>query len=105
MPVLCLGFNVLIAHTVCGMFGVALCARGMLGTMTRALTIDAYSPISDKADGTAVLSGMPDAVRENADCLVAAGNTTAALGKGLAIGLAALVASALLPPSASTPAS
>jgi len=74
---------------------VALGALGMLGTMTMALTIDAYGPISDNAGGIAEMAGMPETVRSLTDCLDAAGNTTAAIGKGFAIGSAALVSLAL----------
>merc|ERR1711879_966275 len=95
VPVICLGVTILIAHSLCGMFGVALGALGMLGTMTMALTIDAYGPISDNAGGIAEMSGLPEVVRERTDCLDAAGNTTAAIGKGFAIGSAALVSLAL----------
>merc|ERR1719155_293990 len=95
VPVICLGVTILIAHSVCGMFGVALGALGMLGTMTMALTIDAYGPISDNAGGIAEMSGLPEEVRGLTDCLDAAGNTTAAIGKGFAIGSAALVSLAL----------
>merc|ERR1711959_806059 len=95
IPVFCLGITVLIAHTYCGMFGVALGALGMLGTMTMGLTIDAYGPISDNAGGIAEMSGLPETVRGLTDCLDAAGNTTAAIGKGFAIGSAALVSLAL----------
>merc|ERR1712072_847176 len=95
VPVICLGVTILIAHTLAGMFGVALGALGMLGTMTMALTIDAYGPISDNAGGIAEMSGLPETVRELTDCLDAAGNTTAAIGKGFAIGSAALVSLAL----------
>jgi inorganic pyrophosphatase len=95
VPVLCLGITILIAHSLCGMFGVALGALGMLGTMTMALTIDAYGPISDNAGGIAEMAGLPEQVRERTDCLDAAGNTTAAIGKGFAIGSAALVSLAL----------
>merc|ERR1712063_217432 len=95
IPVLCLGLTILIGHSLCGMFGVALGALGMLGTMTSALTIDAYGPISDNAGGIAEMSGLPDEVRTRTDCLDAAGNTTAAIGKGFAIGSAALVSLAL----------
>merc|ERR550525_124822 len=95
VPVLCLGITILVAHTIAGMFGVALGALGMLGTMTMALTIDAYGPISDNAGGIAEMSGLPETVRGLTDCLDAAGNTTAAIGKGFAIGSAALVSLAL----------
>merc|ERR1712127_932108 len=95
VPVVCLGVTILVAHTLCGMFGVALGALVMLGTMTMALTIDAYGPISDNAGGIAEMSGLPENVRELTDCLDAAGNTTAAIGKGFAIGSAALVSLAL----------
>merc|ERR1712113_887318 len=95
VPVLCLGITILVAHSLCGMFGVALGALGMLGTMTMALTIDAYGPISDNAGGIAEMAGLPETVRELTDCLDAAGNTTAAIGKGFAIGSAALVSLAL----------
>lgn len=95
VPVTCLGVTILVAHSLCGMFGVALGALGMLGTMTMGLTIDAYGPISDNAGGIAEMAGLPAEVRELTDCLDAAGNTTAAIGKGFAIGSAALVSLAL----------
>merc|ERR1719210_2508878 len=95
VPVICLGITILVAHTLCGMFGVALGALGMLGTMTMALTIDAYGPISDNAGGIAEMSELPKDVRDKTDLLDAAGNTTAAIGKGFAIGSAALVSLAL----------
>jgi len=95
IPVLALGITILIAHSLAGMFGVALSALGMLGTMTMGLTIDAYGPISDNAGGIAEMAGLPEHVREKTDCLDAAGNTTAAIGKGFAIGSAALVSLAL----------
>merc|ERR1719461_2303088 len=95
VPVFCLGLTVLVSHTYCGMFGVALGALGMLGTMTMGLTIDAYGPISDNAGGIAEMAGLPEEVRVLTDCLDAAGNTTAAIGKGFAIGSAALVSLAL----------
>jgi H(+)-translocating pyrophosphatase len=95
VPVICLGITILCAHSLCGMFGVALAALGMLGTMTMGLTIDAYGPISDNAGGIAEMAGLPEHVRTLTDCLDAAGNTTAAIGKGFAIGSAALVSLAL----------
>jgi len=95
IPVICLAMTILVAHTLCGMYGVALGALGMLGTMTMGLTIDAYGPISDNAGGIAEMAGLPETVRGLTDCLDAAGNTTAAIGKGFAIGSAALVSLAL----------
>merc|ERR1711920_613379 len=95
VPTLCLGVSVLVAHSLLGMYGIALAALGMLSTMTMGLTIDAYGPISDNAGGIAEMSGLPETVRGLTDCLDAAGNTTAAIGKGFAIGSAALVSLAL----------
>merc|ERR1711998_534430 len=95
VPVICLGITILISHSLCGMFGVALGALGMLGTMTMGLTIDAYGPISDNAGGIAEMSGLGEDTRKITDGLDAAGNTTAAIGKGFAIGSAALVSLAL----------
>merc|ERR1712093_660799 len=95
IPVFCLGLTILISHSLCGMFGVALGALGMLGTMTMGLTIDAYGPISDNAGGIAEMSGLGEDVRKITDGLDAAGNPTAAIGKGFAIGSAALVSLAL----------
>jgi len=95
VPTFCLAITILLSHSLCGMFGVALSALGMLGTLTMGLTIDAYGPISDNAGGIAEMALLPDEVRDRTDCLDAAGNTTAAIGKGFAIGSAALVSLAL----------
>jgi len=77
------------------MFGVALAALGMLSTLTIGLAIDAYGPVSDNAGGIAEMVGYPHEVRERTDQLDAAGNCTAAIGKGFAIGSAALVSLSL----------
>eukprot|EP01071_Lankesteria_metandrocarpae_P002112 Lankesteria_metandrocarpae@DN2086_c0_g1_i1.p1 len=95
VPVMCIGASVCVAHLICGMYGIALAALGMLATLTMGLTIDAYGPISDNAGGIAEMSGLGADVRYRTDALDAAGNTTAAIGKGFAIGSAALVSLAL----------
>jgi inorganic pyrophosphatase len=95
VPVFCIAATVLVAHNILGMYGVALGALGMLSTITMGLTIDAYGPISDNAGGIAEMSGLSHNVRKITDALDAAGNTTAAIGKGFAIGSAALVSLAL----------
>jgi inorganic pyrophosphatase len=95
LPITLLAINVFVSFTLCGMYGVALAAIGMLGTLATCLSIDVYGPIADNAGGLAEMSEFPDRVRNKTDALDAAGNTTAAIGKGFAIGSAALVSLAL----------
>lgn len=94
IPVLLLALTVLVSIHLLGMFGVALAAIGMLSTLAVGLAIDVYGPISDNAGGLAEMAGFTE-VRKLTDALDAAGNTTAAIGKGFAIGSAALVSLAL----------
>ena len=86
---------VYIPFTLAGMYGVAVAALGMLGTLVVGLAIDAYGPVSDNAGGIAEMAEMGEEIRDRTDVLDAAGNTTAAIGKGFAIGSAILTALAL----------
>ena len=95
IPIIILAMTVLISIKLLGMFGVAIAAIGMLSTLAVGLAIDAYGPISDNAGGIAEMSQLGEDVRHLTDALDAAGNTTAAIGKGFAIGSAALVSLAL----------
>eukprot|EP00286_Rhodomonas_abbreviata_P017858 CAMPEP_0181322666 /NCGR_PEP_ID=MMETSP1101-20121128/19350_1 /TAXON_ID=46948 /ORGANISM="Rhodomonas abbreviata, Strain Caron Lab Isolate" /LENGTH=866 /DNA_ID=CAMNT_0023430595 /DNA_START=99 /DNA_END=2695 /DNA_ORIENTATION=- len=95
LPVIILSAIIFLALQTTGMYGVALAALGMLSTLSTCLTIDVYGPISDNAGGIAEMVEMPSEVRDKTDALDAAGNTTAAIGKGFAIGSAALVSLAL----------
>jgi len=95
VPVLALGIAIYTGFALAKMLGVACAALGMLSNMAIALTIDGYGPISDNAGGIAEMAELPSEVRDITDCLDAAGNTTAAIGKGFAIGSAAMVALSL----------
>lgn len=95
IPIIALTATIAFAFATAGMYGVGLSALGMLGSLPVALTIDGYGPISDNAGGIAEMSYLPSAIRDRTDALDAAGNTTAAVGKGFAIGSAALVGLAL----------
>jgi len=95
IPIICLTATIAYAFAAAGMYGVGLSALGMLGSLPVALTIDGYGPISDNAGGIAEMSFLPSAIRDRTDALDAAGNTTAAVGKGFAIGSAGLVGLAL----------
>jgi K(+)-stimulated pyrophosphate-energized sodium pump len=95
LPMLLIAISVVIGYVFAGMYGIALTAIGMLGTIAVGLTIDAYGPTSDNAGGIAEMAEMGKDIRKRTDALDAAGNTTAAIGKGFAIGSAALTSLAL----------
>ena len=95
LPYMAIAASIFVSWELAGMYGIAIASLGMLGTLAIALTIDAYGPVADNAGGIAEMVGLDKEVRRRTDILDSAGNTTAAIGKGFAIGAAILTSLAL----------
>ncbi len=95
LPVVIIAFAIYISHYFAGLYGISVAAVGMLSIVAMTVSVDSYGPIADNAGGIAEMAGLSPEVRKITDSLDAVGNTTAAIGKGFAIGSAALTALAL----------
>ncbi len=95
IPTILIALTIIVSYNIASVYGIALAAIGMLSNLPICLAIDSYGPISDNAGGIASMCSLPQEIRDITDQLDSAGNTTAAIGKGFAIGSACLVSLSL----------